>query len=136
MRNGCNLYIPRSCILIVDDCPEQGEGLGEFLGRRGFEVRTTTNAFAALSILKRCIVSIALVDINMPNFDGLELYKTAHLLGCKSRFILMSGHQSEVARANLARFQDLVIDKPINPYRLSDYLVSCESRSRAHTTAC
>jgi len=127
--NGIREYgIGRGGILIVDDCGEQCAALSEFLSLRGFRVFTATDGFNALSILRRCRPSVALIDINMPNWDGVELHETICRLGYDLHMVLMSGDQKAVARANLSQsFEGIVIDKPLPLYYLANYLAAYEA---------
>lgn len=116
-------WIARRGILVVDDCPEQCAGISDFLKLNGFQVFSATCAFRALSILRNDRPSVALIDINMPNWDGLELYKKAKGLNYNPHFILMSGDPDAVARANRSpEHQGLVLDKPLPLPFLGDYL--------------
>lgn len=59
-------------IMAVDDEPELLSMLEDYLGKRGFTVRTASNVQEARSILDTTRVELALVDITMPGEDGLS----------------------------------------------------------------
>jgi len=61
--------------LIVDDDPDFCVLLGEMLKWRGFEVSVAYSASDALSSMGRVHPEIMLVDIQMPEVDGLELIR-------------------------------------------------------------
>lgn len=118
----------RGGVLVVDDCGHQCAALSEFLSLRGFRVFSATDGFTALSILRRHRPAVAIIDINMPNWDGVELHETICRLGHGLHVVLMSGDQSAVARANLTRsFQGIVIDKPLPLHYLANYLAAYEA---------
>ena len=60
-------------ILIVDDDAALCRLVVDGLGREGFEVRSTTSSEEALAAMANGDFDAALVDINMPQMNGLEL---------------------------------------------------------------
>ncbi len=60
-------------ILIVDDDVALCRLVVDGLGREGFEVRSATSPEAALAAMSDGDLDAALVDINMPQMNGLEL---------------------------------------------------------------
>jgi two-component system NtrC family response regulator len=63
-------------ILIIDDDPGIRSNLGGFLGNRGYSVRTAGTAAEALESLEDGSVRIVLLDLRMPDVDGIELGRT------------------------------------------------------------
>jgi DNA-binding NtrC family response regulator len=63
-------------ILIIDDDPGIRSNLGGFLGNRGYDVRTASGAAEALAALEDGGVRIVLLDLRMPDVDGIELGRT------------------------------------------------------------
>ena len=64
---------PRSRVLVVDDDPEIVTFLATLLELEGLESQVATSAAAALSLLDRGLPSLVLLDIAMPDRDGLDL---------------------------------------------------------------
>ena len=64
---------PRSRVLVVDDDPEIVTFLATLLELEGIESQVATSAAAALSLLDRGLPSLVLLDIAMPDRDGLDL---------------------------------------------------------------
>ncbi len=60
-------------ILIVDDNPANMKLVRVLLSGEGFEVRTASDAQAALSELSSSRPDLILMDIQLPGMDGLEL---------------------------------------------------------------
>lgn len=60
-------------ILIIDDEPNVCHVLGAALERGGYDVAICTRANDALGIMRRAHFDLALVDIVMPDKEGLEL---------------------------------------------------------------
>jgi DNA-binding NtrC family response regulator len=60
-------------ILIIDDDPNIRSTLGSFLGHRGFAVRTAGTGAEALARIEEGGLRIVLLDLRMPDMDGIEL---------------------------------------------------------------
>jgi two-component system OmpR family response regulator len=63
-------------ILLVEDDEQTAEYLSGFLQDSGFEVDTVFTVTDALSHLKQSRYDIMLMDINLPDFSGMELLKS------------------------------------------------------------
>ena len=59
-------------ILLVDDEPDILEIVGYNLKNQGYDVHTASNGLEALSAAKRIIPHLILLDIMMPEMDGIE----------------------------------------------------------------
>lgn len=59
-------------VLVVDDEPEVRLVLSEFLESRGFEVATAESGAKALAIVDEVSPQVVLLDVTMPEMDGLE----------------------------------------------------------------
>ncbi len=62
-------------LLVVDDNEANLDMLSRRLGRRGFQVLTAEGGAAALAILESQNVDLVLLDIMMPDIDGLEVLR-------------------------------------------------------------
>ena len=60
-------------VLVVDDEPELRRSLARLLLSRGMGVLTARGGLAAIDILKKEPIDVALIDLMMPNINGLEL---------------------------------------------------------------
>jgi CheY-like chemotaxis protein len=63
----------RRRVLVVDDDPEIVTFLATLLELEGIESTVATSAAAALEKLERAVPSLVLLDIAMPDRDGLDL---------------------------------------------------------------
>ena len=64
---------PRHRVLVVDDHPLNLKLLRVLLEGEGYEVLTATSAAEALAVLEGTTPALLLVDIQLPDLDGLEL---------------------------------------------------------------
>ncbi len=66
----------RARVLVVDDDPEIVTFLATLLELEGIESTVATSAAAALEKLEHSVPSLVLLDIAMPDRDGLDLCRT------------------------------------------------------------
>jgi CheY-like chemotaxis protein len=62
-------------VLVVDDEPEVRLVLSEFLESRGFEVTAAASGAQALAMVDEVKPHVVLLDVTMPQMDGIETLK-------------------------------------------------------------
>jgi len=62
-------------ILIVDDDGVMQETLSDVLKKRGYEIFSVGSGNGALSIIKKNVIDLILLDMRLPDIDGLEVLK-------------------------------------------------------------
>jgi len=67
--------MPPKKILVVDDEPEVRQLMEHFLTGRGYDVRIAENGRLALAALDTFMADLVLLDMHMPEMDGLETLK-------------------------------------------------------------
>ena len=65
--------VPR--VLVVDDEPDMVVFLSAWLEDNGYEANSTTDGERALQLIIEQPPDIVLMDLNMPNHSGFELYR-------------------------------------------------------------
>ena len=84
---------PGEKILVVDDEAEIRNLIREILEDEGFEVATAENGHGARALLEQFRPRLVLLDIWMPDVDGITLLKEWHESGrLTNPVIMMSGH--------------------------------------------
>ena len=63
----------KESILIVDDDESTRKSLSLILGKKGYETETTGTGRGALEKAKRRFFNVALLDIRLPDVEGVEL---------------------------------------------------------------
>ncbi|MFO8090693.1 MAG: response regulator [Desulfatiglandaceae bacterium] len=81
-------------VLLVDDEKEFLDVLGERMKIRGMEVKTTSSALAALNVLEKESFDVIILDLMMPEMDGLEALKRIKKNRPELQVILLTGHGS------------------------------------------
>jgi CheY-like chemotaxis protein len=67
-------------ILVVDDEPEVRLVLTEFLESRGYEVAAAASGAQALAMVDEVKPHVVLLDVTMPEMDGIETLKRLAVL--------------------------------------------------------
>ncbi len=112
-------------ILVVDDDATVLDTLKEYLTAEGYSVATSENGVDALKKIKKKSFDVALLDIKLPDMDGLQLLTKIHAQCPKTMNIMVTGYPSlnnAVASLNLGAVSYVM--KPINPDELLFYIRS------------
>lgn len=81
-------------LLIVDDEEEIVATLKRFFDLHEFDIVTANNAAEALIILEKEKINIALLDINMPEMDGIELLNRIKKWDFSIQVIMMTAYST------------------------------------------
>jgi DNA-binding NtrC family response regulator len=121
-----------SSILVVDDEVGIRELLSEILGDEGHSVLTAENAARARDVRAREQVDLVLLDIWMPDTDGVTLLKEWAANGQLTMpVIMMSGHATIDTAVEATRYGALeFLEKPIAMARLLSAVRSGLERGR------
>jgi DNA-binding NtrC family response regulator len=79
-------------ILLVDDEKDFIEALGERMENRGMNVSTTTSAKDALKRVEEEPYDAIILDLQMPEMDGIETLKAIKKKNPDMQVILLTGH--------------------------------------------
>lgn len=104
-------------ILIVDDEAEIRESLEEILREEGYATASTATASEALTLLRDASYDVLLLDIWLPDRDGLDVLTELNSFGSESKpeVIVISGHatiETAVKATKLGAFDFL--EKPLS----------------------
>jgi DNA-binding NarL/FixJ family response regulator len=82
--------------LIVDDHALMRRGMAYIVehGFPGADVVEAESASAALDVMRECAADLALVDVRMPDLDGLELLLAMKSEWPRERVIMLSTHEN------------------------------------------
>jgi two-component system chemotaxis response regulator CheY len=62
-------------VLIVDDSPTIRKFIGYVLRRRDYATEEAEDGLDAMEKLSNCEIDLVIVDLNMPNMDGISFVK-------------------------------------------------------------
>jgi DNA-binding NtrC family response regulator len=109
-----------SRILVVDDEADIRELLREILSEEGYEVEVAADAGEARSARARRLPDLVLLDIWMPDTDGISLLREwSESQGLDSPVVMMSGHgtvETAVEATRLGAFD--YVEKPLSLTKL------------------
>ncbi len=119
--------IPKATILIADDTPEYLLLLTQILTHFGYNVRTATDGVEALQAALNDPPDIIMLDINMPNMDGIE---TCQRLKSDDRtrlipVLFLSGLKD--VGDKVRAFQAGGVDFVLKPFQIEEVLARLES---------
>ncbi len=118
-------------ILVIDDDPAVLVTVDLVLKRAGHDVTTTIDAYEGLERLERGAFELAIVDLFMPEMDGLEAITQISLRHPSLPIVVLSGHAFEETAAQRPDFlaresrAHASLRKPFRPAELLDAIGKC-----------
>ncbi len=79
-------------VLLVDDEKDFLDALGERMSNRGMDVSTTTSAKDAVKKVAEYSYDAIVLDLQMPEMDGIEALKAIKKINPDMQVILLTGH--------------------------------------------
>jgi DNA-binding NtrC family response regulator len=119
--------VTRPMLLVVDDEPQVQKLVGRYGTAAGFEVVLCAGGREALARLRERPADVAMVDLRMPEVNGLEVLREIRATVPSCEVILMTGFadvHSAVEAIKLGARDYL--SKPFDPDRLRDLLASVQ----------
>jgi two-component system, OmpR family, response regulator CpxR len=117
-------------VLLVDDESQFIEALAERLQLRGFEARVANDGPAALDLLEKDRLKLVVLDLRMPEMDGLEVLRHIKEKWPTTQVIIATGHGDEEDRRKCLELGAFAfLSKPVNIKELSDLLKEAWSKA-------
>ena len=114
-------------LLIVDDDIRMCETLSDILGEKGYKVDVASNGYKALEMVSKYTYNIALIDIRMPEINGVETYKRIKQIKPTIKVIMMTAYSVEdLVNEALEEGAYSIIYKPINIKKLLHFFRKIE----------
>jgi two-component system response regulator AtoC len=79
-------------ILIVDDDEVMQQTLSDVLKKRGYEIFSVGSGNGALSVIKKNVIDLVLLDMRLPDVDGIEVLKKIKELDTEILVIMMTAY--------------------------------------------
>jgi len=99
-------------VLVVDDEPLIRWAAASTLSDAGFSVMEASDVAGALKVLNGTPVDLALLDVRLPDGDGVALMREIHQAQPQCRFIMMTAFRTPELTAHAATEHVQVLDKP------------------------
>jgi len=111
--------MPRGSVLVVDDEPSILATLKKALSLEGYSVDVAGGVRVAEEKLEKKDYDLALLDLELPDGDGLSLLERIQARGAGVEVIMMSGHGTIDAAVRATRLGALdFLEKPLSTDRL------------------
>jgi len=108
-------------ILVVDDEVTAGRSMEKILARKGFAVDVALNANDGLNKMEKELFELVLLDIMMPQVNGIELLKIIKERWPNLKVIMVTGYPSIETAVKATRLGALdYISKPFTPDELRE----------------
>ncbi|MGD0779894.1 MAG: response regulator [Dehalococcoidales bacterium] len=110
-------------ILVVDDNQDLLETFAMILKRRGYEVQTAVNGSSAVNKFKEQQFDVTLMDIVMPEMNGVDAFKKIKEIQPEAPIILMTAYSDdELIQSAKDEGVRQIIHKPIRIDQLIDLI--------------
>ena len=112
-------------ILVIDDEPDVGEVMKDFLNSQGYSADSTTRAVQGLEWVEKEKPDVVLLDVMMPEIDGIECLKRIRQISPETVVIIISGLQEEkIAKQAIQYGAYDYVTKPFDFHFLQNNLLS------------
>jgi diguanylate cyclase (GGDEF)-like protein len=119
--------IPKANILIADDTPEYLLLLTQILTHYGYQVRSVTDGLEALKAALGDPPDIIMLDINMPNMDGIETCQRLKLDDRTSSIPVLFLSGLKDVEDKVRAFEAGGVDYVLKPFQIEEVLARLES---------
>ena len=105
-------------ILVVDDEKEIRELIEIYLTNEGYKVFTTENGFDALKIVKKEDIKLVILDVMLPDIDGINICKSIRDAKDMPIIMLSAIREDKDKILGILTGADDYVAKPFNPLEL------------------
>lgn len=117
-------------ILLVDDEKTMVKYLSKRLIKRGFDVSVAYSGLSALEEIKKNDFDLVLLDVLMPEMDGIETLKEIKKIRPETEVVMLTGHAS--VKVGIDGMKSGAFNYILKPFDLNDLLeeinLACEHR--------
>jgi DNA-binding NtrC family response regulator len=117
--NGEKTWTEPPRVLAVDDEEVVCESIRRVLSPEGYDVTTTTSSRDGLDRIRKEAFDLLLLDIKMPDIDGIEFLREARAVSPETEVVIITGYatiETAVEAIKLGAFDYL--EKPVSPPQL------------------
>ena len=120
-------------ILLIDDDNATARGVTLALGPEGFDVQTADLGEQGIDLSKRNDYDAIILDLQLPDINGLEVLKTLRMSKINTPVLMLSGDATVEARIkSLDIGADDYVTKPFHKDELAARICAIVRRSRVH----
>jgi excisionase family DNA binding protein len=123
-------------ILVIDDEPDVCRFAARLLQSRGYRVSTAPGGMEGLSIIRQEEIHLVLLDLNMPEMDGVSALKKIRAFDEKLPVIIITGYpDSDLMTEAMKVSPILMIPKPLDHKLLFDSIAMALGENKSVTEA-
>ena len=123
-------------VLVAEDNPVNRKVLGTMLRHLGHDVSFAEDGVQAVAMVREGCFDLVLMDIHMPNMDGLDSARAIRALPderSRTPIIAVTADvMNEAQQRSMEAGMDDFIAKPIEPKRLQAIMTACKARDAGH----
>jgi DNA-binding response OmpR family regulator len=115
-------------MLVIDDEPDIAEFVGQVGEGLGYEVRVTSDVESFKASFEGYSPDVVVLDVVMPEIDGIEIVKYLAANNCEARILVISGYaqryldNTKVLGEAFGLQSITAMTKPIDLLKLEDFL--------------
>lgn len=125
----------RAWVLVVDDDVGMVDTLGDILSANGHKVGLAYSGPSALDMVKTAPFDVALMDIQMPGLNGVEVLKRMRDVAPEIAVIMMTAFTRHELIEEAKRSAAAVLSKPLDIEQVLGLIASASSRGAEPGTA-
>lgn len=129
-------HVPANTILIVDDDQAIADTLAVIFRTHGYNAHVAYSAEDAIERIATCVPDMALLDVNLPGMNGIDLAIVLKANHPECHILLVSGHESTRGLLEEAAKKGFIFDimlKPIHPMFILERVKTLLSEPRMPT---
>jgi len=111
-------------ILVVDDDPNLRKTLGDILHLKGYQSILTSSGAEAIAAVEHDRVSLALIDLMLPDMNGLDVMERIKAVSPLTEAIILTGHASLETAITATR--QGAFSYMLKPYQMDDLLLNIQ----------
>jgi two-component system response regulator HydG len=120
-------------VLLVDDDQDFAQAACHYLQDEGYKVEVVNSGSAAIERIVNNGITVLILDLKMPNIDGVDVIKRLEELGVTIPTILVTAYRDEQSSrlAELGKLKALsgILEKPFDPRRLVDMIANIDTKT-------
>ena len=108
-----NIQSAPCCVLLVEDDPDMRHVVGEYLSDFQLELRTAGNGKEALAVMDNYTPNLILLDMRMPEMDGLKFLKSlkTRKIDSEPKIIIITAQQLSPREEVVLKNDDILVVK-------------------------
>jgi DNA-binding response OmpR family regulator len=128
MTTASNAPLPAR-ILVVDDEPHVCNAVARALNLMGYETQEANTGYAALQRLNDQAFDLMLLDMRMPEMDGIEVMRCAHQQYPDLLILVLTGHAT--LESAIAAVKSGAVDYLLKPVVIADIALAVDTALRS-----